>query len=146
MMYQSQLQTQHDEENELAFRIHIGRSDVMLKKMRPNSILGIVPLTICLIEIVSVKSDELVGNKELDIQARRDDGRDESKSHPNNEHLASREHDLVQTSLECNTQDIPVSVVRSLNAMKGSGKRLREEKQTPQTPPIVSSLSDRKIK
>ena len=79
--------------------------------------------------------------------ARREDIRDESKGHPNNEHTASRQHDLVQTCLECNTQDIPVIVVESLDAVKGSGKGLREGKHMiPQIPPTVSSLPDRKMK
>ena len=69
--------------------------------MRPNSLLGIVRPKICLIDTNSIKSN---------------DGRDESKSHPNNEHLASRQHDLVQTGLECNIQDIPALGVQSLNA------------------------------
>ena len=76
--------------------------------------------------------------------ARREDIRDESKGHPNNEHTASRQHDLVKTGLECNTQ---VIVVESLDVVKGSGKGLREGKHMiPQTPPMVSSLPDRKMK
>ena len=76
--------------------------------------------------------------------ARREDIRDESKGHPNNEHTASRQHDLVKTGLECNTQ---VIVVESLDAVKGSGKGLREGKHMiPQTPPVVSSLTDRMMK
>ena len=72
---------------------------------------------------------------------------DTSKGHQNNEHLANREHDLVQTGFECNTRDFPVIVVRSLNAMKGSWKGFREEKRMiTQTLPKVSSLSDRKMK
>ena len=39
------------------------------------------------------------------MRAMRDDGRDESKDHPKSEHIASRQHDLVQTGFECNTQD-----------------------------------------
>ena len=74
----------------------------MLKQMRPNSLLGIFFPTICLIKTNSIKSYEILGYTEIAIQVRRDNGRDESKSHPNNEHLANREHDLVQTGLKCN--------------------------------------------
>ena len=57
------------------------------------------------------------------------------------------EHDLVQIDLECNTQDIPVIDVETLDDVKGSGKGVREGKHMiPQTPPIVSSLLDRKMK
>ena len=56
---------------------------------------------------------------------RRDNERDTAISHPNNEHFASREHDLTQTGLEYNSQDAPVIVVQSVNAIKGSSKRLR---------------------
>ena len=116
----------------------------MLEQLRPNSILGILPPTICLIEIDSVKSVELLGYKEVVMRARRDDERDTSKGHPNNEHTASRQHDLVKTGLECNTQ---VIVVETLDAVKGSGKGLKEEKHMiPQTPPVVSSLTDRMMK
>ena len=59
--------------------------------------------------------------------ARREDIRDESKGHPNNEHTASRQHDLVKTGLECNTQ---VIVVETLDAMKGSEKGLKEDNVT----------------
>ena len=82
------------------------------------------PPSICLIETEakSNKSYEVVGYKEVVKQERRDNGRDEYKGHPNNEDLSGREHDLGQTGFECNTRDLPVIVVRSLNAMKGSWK------------------------
>ena len=54
-------------------------------------LLGIYPPTICLIETKSNKSYEVPGYKEVVMRARRDDGRDESKGHPNKEHLTSNE-------------------------------------------------------
>ena len=102
--------------------------------------MGIFPPTICLIEINSIKSDELLGYKELAMRVRRDNERDVSISPPSNEYSANREHDLTQTCLEYNTQDNTVIVVQSINAMKGSWKRLREEKHNiPHTLPTVSS-------
>ena len=94
-----------------------------------------------------MKSDEQLEKKELVMRVRRDDERDTSKSHPNNEYSASGEHDLSQTGLECNAQDNPVIVVQSVNAMKGFEKRLIEGKHNiPQTLPIVSRSPDRGLK
>ena len=107
-------------------------------------LLGIISPAISLIETKSIKIYEVRGYKEVVMQAGREDIRDESKGHPNNEHIASRQHDLVKTSLECNTQ---VIVVESLDAVNGSGKGLREGKHMiPQTPLVVSSLTDRMMK
>ena len=58
------------------------KSKSMLKQMRPNSVVGTFPPTTCLVEIDSVKSDELVGNKELAMRVRPDDERYASASHP----------------------------------------------------------------
>ena len=139
----------------------VGRSNSMLEQTRhqPSNpfptlsslivlfLLGIFPPTICLIETTSIKSYEVIGYKEVVMPAQRDDERVTSKGHTNNEHTASRQHGLLQTRLECNTQDIPVIVVESLDAEKGSGKGLREGKHMiPRTPPTVSSLPYRKMK
>ena len=98
-------------------------------------------------ETTSIKSYEEFGYKEVVKRSRRDDEWDTSKGHPNNEHTASRQHDLVQTGLECNTRDIPVIDIESLDDVRGSGKGLREGKHMiPQTLPIVSSMPDRKMK
>ena len=53
-------------------------------------LLGISPPRICLVETNWIKSYEVRGYKEVVMEARRDDERDTSKGHPNNELTASR--------------------------------------------------------
>ena len=62
-------------------------------------LLGIISPAISLIETKSIKIHEVRGYKEVVMQTGREDVRDESKGHPNNEHTASHQHDLVQTGL-----------------------------------------------
>ena len=58
------------------------------------------PPSICLIETEtkSNKSYEVVGYKEVVKQERRDNGRDESKGHPNNEDSSGRKNATIPST------------------------------------------------
>ena len=98
-------------------------------------------------DIDSIKNDELLSDKEL-ITHVDHNGRVYIHLSPlHNEESASHQHDIRKTCVLYESQDNPVVAVQIVNAMKGSRKRLRDEKHNiHQNLPIFSSSPDRKMR